>query len=323
MEEYRIEVSHPSSLVGSPLGAMPSAETLEVVPLPTGGAAARKDPVERGKEPMNSQRPAAKLGANSEKSVPEDSKSDPFVLGEGLPILPAKLTAKILRGEFVEMHELLQDNIALEKKVADELTTLNQGTKQSKKRELTEDVHGLLSWVECFNLFSSVLLSKYPNLHKALTAYQSTIVREARRFGFRGWLQYDQLFRQHAAKDPETAAWGSLNSALYAISFLSRQRGDTLTCASCMSSDHATGQCALARREDPYFAKRRPLLQRPLNPKRGIGSNSKTCYSWNDGRCARGAGACNFRHCCLRCGDDHKMVDCPHKASSSCREKAI
>ena len=149
MEEYRIEVSHPSSLVGSPLGAMPSAETLEVVPLPTGGAAARKDPVERGKEPMNSQRPAAKLGANSEKSVPEDSKSGPFVLGEGLPILPAKLTAKILRGEFVEMHELLQDNIALDKKVADELTTLNQGTKQSKKRELTEDVHGLLSWVEC------------------------------------------------------------------------------------------------------------------------------------------------------------------------------
>ena len=132
MEEYRIEVSYPSSLVGSPLGAMPSAETLKVVPLPTGGAAARKDPVERGKEPMNSQRPAAKLGANSEKSVPEDSKSDPFVLGEGLPILPAKLTAKILRSKFVEMHELLQDNIALEKKVADELTTLNQGTKQSK-----------------------------------------------------------------------------------------------------------------------------------------------------------------------------------------------
>jgi len=99
------------------------------------------------------------------------------VLGEGLLILPANLTAKVLRGEFVEMHELLQDNIAL-KKVAEDPNCTSHA-KPSKKRELTEDVQELLSWVECFNLFSSVLTTKYPKLDKALTVYQSTIMHEA------------------------------------------------------------------------------------------------------------------------------------------------
>ena len=121
------------------------------------------------------------------------------------------------------MAELLQDNIALDSK----LTTahsdgLSAGhLKSSKKRELTEDVHGLLSCIERFNIYSSVLMPKYPSLAKALTAYATMMVKEARRFGFRGWLQYDQLFCQHVAKDPTSADWARLNSALYAISFLS------------------------------------------------------------------------------------------------------
>ena len=194
---------------------MPTLETLEANPLPSGDVDATKLVQERkGIESSSVQLAVKPVAITSEKPGKDDIKSDPFVLGEGLPILPAKLTAKILRGEFVEMHELLQDNIALKKKVAEDPNCTSHA-KPSKKRELTEDVQGLLSWVECFNLFSSVLTTKYPKLDKALTAYQSTIVHEARRFGFQGWLQYDQLFRQHGAKDSETAAWGSLNSALY------------------------------------------------------------------------------------------------------------
>ena len=35
----------------------------------------------------------------------------PFILGESLPPIPAKLVAKIQKGEFVDMAELLRDNI--------------------------------------------------------------------------------------------------------------------------------------------------------------------------------------------------------------------
>jgi len=38
---------------------------------------------------------------------------------------------------------------------------------------------GATELAECFNLFSSVLTTKYPKLDKALTVYQSTIMHEA------------------------------------------------------------------------------------------------------------------------------------------------
>ena len=105
-------------------------------------------------------------------------KVEPFTLGEGLPVLTAKVVAKILRGEYVKMAELLQDNIGLDSKLT---TTHSDGLsaghlKSSKKRELTEDVHGLLSWIECFNSYSSILVTKYPSLAKALTAYATMMV---------------------------------------------------------------------------------------------------------------------------------------------------
>lgn len=268
---------------------------------------------------------------------PAEAKAEPFTRGEGLPVLPAKVVAKILRGEYVNMADLLQDNIALDNKLA---TVYSEGVstghlKSNKKRELTEDVHSLLSWIECFNIYSSVLQMKYPSLAKPLAAYTTMMVKEARRFGFRGWLQYDQLFRQHTTKDPTSADWARLNSALYAIYFLTRQKGKTQTCPNCMSSDHPPIHCALARREEnsssnspgqqrdytggphDYTGRRfqRPLLPRP--PLKRPNPANRICYSWNDGRCARPTGTCAYRHACIRCGDDHKVVDCTHKPQNN------
>jgi len=87
---------------------MPTLETLEANPLPSGDVDATKLVQERkGIESSSVQLTVKSVAITSEKPGKDDIKSDPFVLGEGLPILPAKLTAKILRGEFVEMHELL------------------------------------------------------------------------------------------------------------------------------------------------------------------------------------------------------------------------
>lgn len=82
------------------------------------------------------------------------------------------------------MSKLLQDNISLDNKLA---TAHSEGVsvdhlKSSKKHEISEDVNGLrfLSWVECFNIYSSVLLTKHPSLAKPLTAYATMMVKEAR-----------------------------------------------------------------------------------------------------------------------------------------------
>ena len=182
----------------------------------------------------------------------------------------------------------------------------------SKKRELQEDVNGLFSWVEAFNSFSCILTGRYPRLRVPLVAYQTLVVREARRFHFRGWLQYDQMFRQHVAGNPEDCEWGKVNSALYAITFLSRQRGETQTCFLCMASDHQAYQCAV-RKDDATRHPPRPLqqFQARLAQKRPV-AGTKICYCWNDGRCAR-APNCLFRHVCYRCERDHKAADCTVK----------
>ena len=154
-----------------------------------------------------------------------------------------------------------------------------------------------------------------------LTAYQTLIVREARRFNYRGWLQYDQLFQQHTAQEPDRMEWGKLNTSLFAITFLSRQMGETQTCTWCMSSDHHSYQCALQpRREDS--ACRTSTMRQYSNPpsvtaskgpgKRPSASPAKICYSWNDGHCAQSPN-CLFRHVSYKCEGEHKALECTAK----------
>ena len=45
------------------------------------------------------------------KGSGEEATAQPFVLSNGLAPVPAKLVARILRGEFVDMAELLRDNL--------------------------------------------------------------------------------------------------------------------------------------------------------------------------------------------------------------------
>ena len=60
-------------------------------------------------EVMLPSQPATKEGEKS-----NSSEIGAFVLGEGLPPVPAKLVAKILKGEFIDMAELLRDDIEAE-----------------------------------------------------------------------------------------------------------------------------------------------------------------------------------------------------------------
>ena len=49
---------------------------------------------------------------------PPRQLNKPFILSEGLPPVPYKLTARILKGEFVDMAELLHDNLEAQRRAA-------------------------------------------------------------------------------------------------------------------------------------------------------------------------------------------------------------
>lgn len=45
-----------------------------------------------------------------------EQEAQPFVLSETLPVVPAKLVKKVVTGDFVDMAELLKDNIEVERR---------------------------------------------------------------------------------------------------------------------------------------------------------------------------------------------------------------
>jgi hypothetical protein len=162
----------------------------------------------------------------------------------------------------------------------------------------TKDEAGLLSWIQYFAAFTAIVCSQDPSRRKDLLAYMVIMVNEARRFKYQGWLTYDEMFQQSAAKSKLTT-WANLNGTLYATTFLSQQMGKSVTCHTCSDRRPAA----------PYYQSASPPKRKRARSK-SPEKVARICYAWNDGKCSRGT-SCRWRHyVCLKCGEDHKAIHC-------------
>ena len=225
----------------------------------------------------------------SSDSSSQEDVTQPFILSEGLPPVPAKLVSKIWKGEFVDMAELLCDNLeALRRGTLTGPSATDAPPAKRPRREVPD----LLSWVQCFDTFMAVVASKKPEKLRQLLAYQILMVREARRCGGRGWLAYDTMFRQQVAGD-DTADWSKLNSSLYAVSFLA-QSVKAKSCTLCMEADHGEEDCALARQKprDHRLGGSQGFRQPPASSSTSSsnhppkGREGHICFSFNQGDCS-------------------------------------
>ena len=110
-----------------------------------------------------------------------------------VPTRPAKLVGKIGRGEFVDMAELLCDNIKAEHRRG----SAGESSRYASQRR--REIPDILSRVQCFGTYAHVVASQHPEKLMQLLAYQTTVIQEARCCGGEGWQGYDAMFRQHAA----------------------------------------------------------------------------------------------------------------------------
>ncbi len=228
----------------------------------------------------------------------EDAEG-PFILSEALPVIPAKLVRRILRPEYVDMAELLKDNMEAERrKLAAEAGS------HFTRREVPD----ILSWIQCFNMYMAVVVSKYPGKTKEMLAYQALIVGESRRGG-RGWRLYDAAFRQQI-RSLESVNFARINQSLYSTTILAFSGGRQTFCAVCMQSDHTQEECGLQASMN-----RQPTQGRDLGvaaPVRGLDRRKRervgACYAWNEGRCT--FVRCRYEHVCSRCGGEHRKPQC-------------
>ena len=209
---------------------------------------------------------SAALQEAGEKEPKGKAEAQPFILSVCLPPVPSKLVAKIIKGDFVDMAELLRDNIEAERRRAMGDTSSCPNASRPQRREVPD----FMSWLQCFGTYVAVVANHKPERIKQLMAYQTIMIREARRCGGAGWQGYDTMFRQLAATTPDTD-WGQLNSALYTVTFMAQQNGRGKTCQYCLETDHQGPECAMV----PARLAGRGIPPSPTLPPSGMGYEAR------------------------------------------------
>ena len=250
--------------------------------------------------------PSRCLGSEARPSTHliQPVKPSPLILASCLPPVPARLVRRIQAFEFIEMRELLPDNIALSERL-EALPSHSSRDKVPHQRE----IGSLLTWVSSFATYVAVISESHPERVADMLMYMRLIVRESQKFSGLGWLTYDSVFRQN--NPGALARWNVLDPSLHTAHIV--QGGlRAVPCHICNGVDHTPEECALS-----------PLLPvvRPSRPQGELNwgvkearsatppSRARICVSWNRGQC-RFPGTCLYRHVCLSCNGAHRQKDC-------------
>ena len=192
------------------------------------------------------------------------------------------------------MRDLLADKIAL----LNQLSSLH-GTvplpQTTVNHTRLREVPSLVSWVSCFNAYVAVLTSD-PSARDMLR-YSWLLIREARRHGGSGWMEYDRVLCKQRSINP-SLAWNTLEPALQAATILGQSTSAGTYCTICRECDHNANQCALSTLQQQLHSTSCTIPQSVANPRpqKRIETLMQICVARNKGLCRRPD--CNFRHIC-------------------------
>ena len=149
--------------------------------------------------------------------------------GASMPLVPARLAAKIRRWEFVEMGELLPEFWIGPRVVEVELP---KERRTSQARNVTD----IFTWVQCFGTYVAVLTLCEPRMVAELMAYMGTIIRVSQNYEGLVWVRYDSAFRCQAALSGNRR-WSVINGTLFIMNFSGRVAG-LRRCEICFATSH-------------------------------------------------------------------------------------
>ena len=241
-----------------------------------------------------------------ERSSGSAKKETTFVsVTEGIQPVPSKVVEKIDTGEFVDLGDLLQDQVPQEDLMLPDpksgVVLVHSLDSLQKKKKKIRDFH---SWVEAFMVFvATKYRSSQPEV-ASLMAYGVLINQAAREHAPDRWLTYDRKFREviGAKKDDR---WNELNVGLWNRCFTGQTRWiPHKVCSDCLEGGHSTWECP---KQGGASARKRP------GPQGGPVAKRRYCFPFNNkGMCDRG-GTCQFWHRCMECGGEHPQVHCERR----------
>ena len=252
--------------------------------------------------------PLAPLGpwSSSASGMAPNSSRQGLILSPASDPIPHRLVQRIRAGEFVDMRDLLADNISLHNQLEALHGQASLASPASLQPRLRE-VPSLSSWLYCFAAYMAVLTTD-PRTQDML-AYCRLIIKEALRHGGTGWQEYDRTFRRQAAID-SSLPWNTLVPGLQAATLVGPRGASWGTfCTLCREPDHNANQCALSvmqQRVRSPAETPKSFDRRYRRPETVLG----ICSSWNRGTCAFPL-SCTYRHVCGACQGRHKRFECP------------
>ena len=221
---------------GNPLqlGGLPSPQQLVSVPI----ASSVSTSVTWTNPPVSSLLPLSQStipslirpADNAPLFVPTTTVSGSLSLSLSSDPIPAKVVHSIRSGRYVEMRDLLGDNMAL----TQHLESIHgyfplhilPGASRPRLREVTT----LPQWIYCFLAYLAVKTTD--PLTRDQLAYVRLIVSQAQRHCGQGWLEYDCLFRRQSALDP-SLPWNMIQPGLQATTILGQHPGMGHFCTLC------------------------------------------------------------------------------------------
>lgn len=223
-------------------------------------------------------------------------------VGEVLSPIPQKLAKKIIKGDYVEMEELLP-----------ELWPTAQQEGEGRTRSRNQKITDIFTWIQCFSLYTSVRGRHDPKLIAELMAYMVSIVRASREYSDLGWVQYDALFQKHAALRADTR-WSVINTTLYARCFTGAPR--EARCELCWANSHEMKDCLHLTGTESAIESRVQLIEQsiqsmsqrrgqPVRPR----PSGEVCRKFNNEGCTYPY--CRHEHVCMTCGGPHPELQCP------------
>ena len=209
--------------------------------------------------------------------------------------LSPKIAEEILKGQFVDMTELLPDSWCWE-----DASIQLPSHRPPRRPPVTE----ITVWVECFALMASVVISRFPEKAQHMFQYLRTIVCASRNFEGTAWLSYDAAFRWQAAIHG-SFDWGATDPTLYNEAFTGWARIKA-RCSHCLSDTHGSRSCPLAL-EDWQLPRQKPDAPSASSggiPMCGLFNSTKgnSCH-YSD---------CRYAHICSNCRrGSHPASQCP------------
>ncbi len=248
----------------------------------------------------------AKAAEQKSHSTPESAKSLASV-GPGLPAISRRIWDRIKANEYVEFMDLPPAR-GKAKSLSQELEGQIVVVPAADLAQSRKVIPDLPTWLQCFALYTAVILKDQPERATELMAYQSVIAKASLRYKWPSWIMYDVSFRQEMAGVTGTS-WAKVEPSIYSLCFTGQALSTDNWCHNCQTLDHTPNTCPLRPRKRSWGTAvgQSAMGQSALSSNR----SREVCHRYNrfGGECKFGR-ECRYRHICSSCGDPHPASRC-------------